>query len=232
VSDPVDNPHGISRRSLMYWLGLLLLANALLVGLTVVSVRAQPSDTTRFLAPPLDCADPCWQGIQPGITRITSAPNLLRQSGITFRPSTIGAMGTIPVQTPRGWLDLHLNSGFGGFKADNTIATICLAESGDSPGALLLGEVLAALGTPDEVRLRPPSGTTVRVLIRFRSRQIEVAVVLPIRGARLSPLTPVDILCFLPTRMFAYTEQESSDLKLTWRGTASLLQYIDDPLFN
>ncbi len=231
MSDPVAIKRIASRRSPAYWLGLLLLFNFVVVGATVILVRGQPLDAAGLLVPPPNCSDPCWQGIQPGITRITSAQSLLHDSGINFKPSSLGPMGTMPVQAPRGWLVLHLNSGFDGFKVDNTITSICLSDSGEPEGSLLLGDVLAALGTPDEVRLRRPEGTTVRVMIRYRSRQVEAAVVLPIRGARLTPLTPVDILCFLPKRMFAYDQPEASDLALDWRGIASILHYYAGPPF-
>ncbi len=231
MADSVVIQDNTSRRSLGFWLGLLLLVNAIAVGLTVVVVRAQPPEAAALLLPPPNCADPCWQGIRPGVTRITSAPNLLRASGINFRASTLGPMGIMPIQTPRGWLDLHLNSGFDGFKADNTIASVCLSDEGETNGSLLLGEVLAAFGTPDEVRLRPPNGATVRVTMRYRNRQAEAAVILPIRGARLSPVTPVTMLCFFPARLFAYDRPAATDLVLDWRGTASILRYFDGPPF-
>jgi hypothetical protein len=229
MSERVDNQHGKSGRSLLYGLGLLLLFNAFMVGLAIFPVRARSPEAAALLVPPEDCADPCWQRIQPGITRIGSAIYLLRQSGLNFKPSSLGPLGTIPIQTSRGWLDAHLNSGFGGFKADNTIASICLVDEERPQGSLWLGEVLAALGAPDEVRLRPPNGNTVRVLIRYRTRQIEAAVVLPLHRARLSPTTPVDMLCFFPWRMFNYDRPEESDLILDWRGASSILHYYAGP---
>jgi hypothetical protein len=225
VSDRVHPPQQDSWRSLVSWLGLLLLVHVVVIGATVVVVRAQPPEAAPFLVPPQGCADPCWQGIQPGVTGITSAQSLLRRARINFKPPTIGVMGTIPVRTPRGWLDLHLNSGFGGFRADNTISSLCLVDNAEPPAGLLLGEVLAALGTPDEIRLRRPDQARVRVMLRYRSRQIEAAIVLPFDGARLTPLTPVNMLCFLPIRMFSANRAGSSDLVLDWRGASSILRY-------
>ncbi len=214
-----------------FWLGLLLLFNTGLVGITIVGVRAQPPDVATLLASGDDCDSPCWLGIQPGVTRITTANGLLARAGVTFKVSPIGLMGAIAIQAPRGWLNAYLYPGFGGFRADNRIALVCLKDDAEH-GSLLLGELLSALGTPDEVRLGRPEGTRVRFAIRYRARQIEAATVLNIHGARLTPSTPVEVLCFLPSHLFAPSQPKSSDLVLDWRGATSILRYHDGPPFS
>lgn len=57
----------------MRWFRLVALGSlsaALLFCGVIAVIRAQPesADVRSFLAPPQDCAPPCWQGIQPGVT--------------------------------------------------------------------------------------------------------------------------------------------------------------------
>lgn len=55
---------------------------ALLFGVLITLIRATPYDNSAlraFLAPPSDCAAPCWYGIRPGQTTIRQAVALIQR---------------------------------------------------------------------------------------------------------------------------------------------------------
>lgn len=213
----------------MFWVAVLLLFNTTLIAIPVVVARAVsgPPEAAPLLAAVEDCNNPCWLGIQPGVTPITGATTLLQRAGLNFKASTMGVYGTIPVEAPRGWLNAYLYSGLGGFRADKTIAAVCLKDD-NRQNALLLGHVLSALGIPDEVRFGGADNTRVHLLARYQIRQIEIGISLPPSLARLTLNTPVERLCFQTDRMFAAKTRAYTLPSHTWRGAAAVSRYYPE----
>jgi len=217
------------RRSPVLWLAVFLLFNTALVAVPVFLGRlvSDPPHAAALLAAAHNCKNPCWLGIQPGVTAISSVNALLQRAGINFKASNMGVYGTIPVEAPRGWLNAYLYPGVGGFRADKTIVSVCLKDD-DRQKALLFGDILHALGTPDEVWFDGMDRVNVRLLARYRVRQIEVSLLLPLALARLSLDTPIDRVCFQTDRMFAAHTNLSGLPSLGWHGMASLARYYPE----
>ncbi len=213
----------------MFWLAVFLLFNIALVAAPVFLGRllSGPPQAAVLLAAANNCKNPCWLGIQPGVTSINTVNALLQRAGVNFKASTMGVYGTIPVEAPRGWLNAYLYPGFGGFRSDKTIVSVCLKDD-DRQESLLLGDVFAVLGVPDEVRFDGADNLTIRLLVRYRVRQIEVGVLLPPALARLTLTTPVDRVCFQPDRMFAAQTRQYTLPSLDWRGMASVSRYYPE----
>ncbi|MCC7450066.1 MAG: hypothetical protein IT324_21795 [Anaerolineae bacterium] len=213
----------------MFWLAVFLLLNTVLVTGPVLLGRliSGPPQAATLLAAANNCKNPCWLGIQPGVTAISNVNTLLQRAGINFKASTMGVYGTIPVEAPRGWLNAYMYPGVGGFRTDKTIVSVCLKDD-DRQAALLFGDILHALGTPDEVWFDGMDRSNVRLLVRYQVRQIEVSLILPSTLARLSLDTPIDRVCFQPDRMFAAHTNISGLPSLDWRGMASLARYYPE----
>ena len=70
---------GLETRAMFQPIIKLMLLVPLLFSGALLVLRAQPikDEVRRFLLPKESCAMPCWQGIQPGVTRIEQASHLL-----------------------------------------------------------------------------------------------------------------------------------------------------------
>ena len=132
-------------------IGLTLLFTAL-VGL----VRTRPYDDTAiraFVAPPPDCAAPCWQNIRPGTTSADNALLLLRAS-----PRIERVAMDFSISRDEGWLfwrwsadqpdDLVVPAN-NSVRVDlNTVTSILMATH------IRYGDLWLALGAPDDIRKR------------------------------------------------------------------------------
>ncbi|HEX3054498.1 MAG TPA: hypothetical protein VHP83_27835 [Aggregatilineaceae bacterium] len=228
----LSDPHlrsGGKRRSPGYWLAVLLLGLTGVIGAAVVVVRLQPLDTA-WAAPGENCDGPCWLGVRAGKTRIGEAIGLLRQAGIRFEKTAPGPTAAINIETPNGWLEVFFYPGFNGFKADNRIMSVCLTDE-ERQGNLSVATLLAALGTPDEVRPGGIDGGRLRLTLRYTRRQAEALLSVPLASAHLDLFTPLDMLCFLTDPMFFYTAAQIGHpiQSVDWRGV-TLTQYFPDVL--
>jgi hypothetical protein len=192
-----------SLRVIAVALGMSVLVSFLAAGARAVS---RLTSTPSVLLEAGDCQQPCWQGVQPGAS---SRYTVERQTYKWF-------------DNPAAFFSSPYMASVGG--QGDYLEMFALHTFGSG---LTAGEVLRVFGQPDEIGCihNVPSGKLLGSMgqsakganLYFADRQVEVSVVLPDTGRRLTPDVQVYAVCYYARPLVART--------VPWRGFASLSAY-------
>lgn len=185
----------------------LLLAQALLVGVCLLliggsmAVGAALEATPAVLEHHPQCVLPCWEGINPGRTRIDPANQIMLNMGYNAESTMV--MRSRLTYPPRDAASCAV-------QIEHREAIVTETRLYQCPG-LRLGDVLLALGRPDGVQ---PGNMT------FYFQQGRVWAKLHVNGcaSRLSPFLPVQEI-----RMLAASE---GDVMVSWQAFMPPRDYV------
>ncbi len=155
------------RPFLMFALVFMTLFTTMLAGLRLQP--PPPGDSQRYFG---DCAMPCWQGVQPGVSAHRDAQNALTQRGWTQRGQCNAAVYEVCDLFMRDDSDLvgyiYISAG--------QVKQIALFRSG-----LTLGDVWLALGSPEYAAISPSSyrAVTLNTALWFSPSEVSTRMNFP-----------------------------------------------------
>jgi hypothetical protein len=186
------------------YIGLLLAASTLLIN----GARAVPRVSQ---SPPLyldtgPCEQPCWQGIQPGITTVAAFES----------PATTAIVRQTPYRINRA-------TDYGG--------TRIMSFELSTLGKLTLGDVMRTWGPPERIgylgldysRRGPANEPVITAEFYYFDGLVVVQVYGPEAAPRLSPAMLVDTITYYAPGEPAYPLGKTT----TWHGLASVSRYRD-----
>lgn len=185
----------------------LLLLAALLILTSLSLLTAASISLGQQASPPLvlrhahPCTLPCWQGINPGRTRIDPANQIMLNLGYNAQNSTQNRarLSYPPADAEHCAVVI-----------EHREAIVTEIRLSDCP-ALVLGDVMAAIGAPDSIQPGALSFT-------FATGRVKVKL----EGDGCQPrITP-----FLPVRYISLTTASPPTSEITWQGFRPPRDYI------
>lgn len=156
--------------------------------LCVAIIRAQPLNDTElrtFVLPPAGCADPCWQGLQPGITNIFDIMSTLHNNhwvtNVTHENYS---------KFSNGFVRWQWSSERPTFLEDNERSNLWYEDSVIEDFSIRtevrLGDMLLLLGQPDWTITRRMDVGVVRISTWYPARSIMVEALARCSGSLLN----------------------------------------------